>query len=147
MAALEEQIGLSIGFREHLHPVDLEDAKLLASISDRLAHLLALVLRFQEDETPFSSANEPGVGFNSPGFANFVLSEIEPGMNLAALPATSDPKLGDIVEYEGGFALFLLQDADAQPFVIGMTPAGIASLEPDFGVPRSGARSTGLLDQ
>jgi septal ring factor EnvC (AmiA/AmiB activator) len=145
MAALEEQIGLSVAFSEHLHPVDLEDAKLLSSRSDRLATLLERILQLQQEGTKFKSANELGVGFNSPGFANFILGEVDQGKTLGSLPQTSNPQLGDILQYEGGFAMFLLEDAEAKPFVIGMTPAGIAALEPDFGVPRTGALSTGIV--
>jgi hypothetical protein len=147
VGTLAEHIGLSIALEEHLHPVDIEDAKKLAASSDRLARLLSRVLELQKQETRFSSANKPGIGFNSPGFTGYVLGRIVRGRTLKSLPPTDTPRLGDIIRYENGFTMFLLEDAKGAPFVIGMTPVGIAALEPDFGVPRTGALSTGILPQ
>jgi len=147
VAALEEHIGLSVALERHAHPVDAEDVKTLADSSDRLGRLLSRVLELREQKTPFNSANKPGIGFNSPGFTGYVLGRVARGKTLKSLPATDTPRLGDIIRYENGLAMFLLQDAKGRPFVIGMTPVGIAALEPDFGVPRVGALATGIFQE
>ena len=147
VAALKEHIGLSVALSKHLHVVGAEDAEKLADSSDRLARLLSRVLDMQEQNTRFSSANKPSVGFNSPGFTGYVLGRVVRGKSLKSLPATETPQLGDIIRYENGLDMFLLQDADGKAFVIGMTPVGIAALEPDFGVPRAGALATGIFQQ
>jgi hypothetical protein len=147
VAALKEHIGLSVALSKHLHVVGAEDAEKLADSSDRLARLLSRVLDMQEQNTRFSSANKPSVGFNSPGFTSYVLGRVVRGKSLKSLPATETPQLGDIIRYENGLDMFLLQDAEGKAFVIGMTPVGIAALEPDFGVPRAGALSTGIFQQ
>lgn len=147
VAALKEHIGLSVALSKHLHPVGAEDAEKLADSSDRLARLLSRVLDMQEQNTRFSSANKPNVGFNSPGFTGYVLGRVVRGKSLASLPETDKPQLGDIIRYENGLDMFLFEDAEGQPFVIGMTPVGIAALEPDFGVPRAGALATGIFQQ
>jgi hypothetical protein len=147
VAALTEHIGLSVALSEHLHPVTEADAEKLADSSDRLGRLLTRVLDMQEQNTRFSSANKPSVGFNSPGFTGYVLGRVVRGKSLKSLPATDTPQLGDIIRYQNGFDMFLLEDAEGTPFVIGMTPVGIAALEPDFGVPRAGALATGIFQQ
>jgi len=147
VAALQEHIGLTVALSRHLHPVGAEDAEKLADSSDRLARLLSRVLDMQERNTRFSGANKPSVGFNSSGFTGYVLGRVVRGKSLKSLPETETPQLGDIIRYENGFDMFLLQDSEGAPFVIGMTPVGIAALEPDFGVPRAGALATGILQQ
>jgi hypothetical protein len=147
VAVLQEHIGLSVALSEHLRPVTKEDAESLAGSSDQLGKLLARVLDLQSRNTRFSSANKPGVGFNSPGFTGYVLGRVVRGKSMAGLPETDTPGLGDIIRYQNGFDMFLLEDARGEPFVIGMTPVGIAALEPDFGVPRAGALSTGIVPQ
>ncbi len=145
--ALDEHIGLSAAFEKHLHPAAPEDAKALAGTSARLGRLLSRILDLQKQVTRFSSVNKSGVGFNSPGFAGYILGRTMRGKTLESLPPTDAPKLGDIIRYQNGLAMFLLQDAEGQPFVIGMTPVGIAAFEPDFGVPRIGALATGIVAQ
>lgn len=147
VAALKEHIGLSVALSKHLHPVGAEDAEKLADSSDRLARLLSRVLDMQEQNTRFSTVNKPDVGFNSPGFTGYVLGRVVRGKSLKSLPETETPQLGDIIRYENGLDMFLLEDANGKAFVIGMTPVGIAALEPDFGVPRAGALSTGIFQQ
>ena len=147
VASLKEHIGLTVALAQHLHPVTPADAESLADSSDQLARLLSRVLDLQSRNTRFSSVNKPDVGFNSPGFTGYVLGRVARGKSMASLPETETPRLGDIIRYQNGFDMFLLQDAQGEPFVIGMTPVGIAALAPDFGVPRAGALSTGILPQ
>ena len=47
------------------------------------------------------------------------------------MPATG-PTVGSVVFYKTGYTMFYFLDTYQKPFVIGMTPLGIASLEPDF---------------
>lgn len=145
IARLLDHIGLTVALSRHLHPVGLEDAEKLADSSVRLGNLLGRVLDMRSQNTRFSTANKPGVGFNSPGFTGHVLGRVARGKTVKSLPETDTPQLGDIIRYRNGFDMFLLQDARGEHFVIGMTPVGIAALSPDFGVPRAGALATGIL--
>lgn len=144
LAELSEQIKLSVDYAQHLHPVDWQDAKELYSTSDRIGAVLDRILAHRQDGLRFSIANSPDKGFTSPGFANYVLGEV--GLPpLGELKKADAPALGDIVLYDGGFALFYFKDHKGKPFVIGMTPVGIAALDPDFGVPQAGVRATGIM--
>jgi hypothetical protein len=152
LAALAEEIRSSTDYAQHLHPVDWEDAKYLYGTSNQLGGLLEKILQLKDRKVPFNLANTVERGFTSPGFAAYVLGEVgvvRSGATLASaletLPKTDTPKPGDLVLYRGGFAMFYLEDHMRHPFVIGMTPAGIAALQPDFGVPREDVRQTGIL--
>jgi len=147
VAALQDHIGLTVALSKHLHPVGDADAERLADSSDRLGRLLSRVLEMRAQNIRFSSVNRPDEGFNSPGFTGYVLGRVARGKSLTSLPETDTPQLGDIIRYQNGFDMFLLQDAQGAPFVIGMTPVGIAALEPDFGVARAGALATGIFQQ
>ncbi|MDF1515536.1 MAG: hypothetical protein P1S60_17135 [Anaerolineae bacterium] len=84
----------------------------------------------------------PDEGFDSPGFAAFVL-EYNDRLTLddpadrtnlpGLLPArTTTPQMGDIIFYEGGYAMFYFVDVNGVPFVVGMTSRGVLVLAPDF---------------
>ena len=114
--------------------------------------MLEKILQFKQRKLPFNLANQVDQGFTSPGFAAYILGQMgvaPQGATLqsaiAGLPRTDRPELGDLVLYRGGFAMFYLEDHMQHPFVIGMTPAGIAALQPDFGVPKEEIRRTGIL--
>lgn len=152
LAALAAQIRTSTDYAQHLHPVGWEDAKYLYGSSNRLADLLDKILRLREKKVPFNLDNTVEKGFTSPGFAAYILEQLAvvppgtpPQRAIEGLPKADTPKLGDLVLYRGGFAMFYLEDHQRNPFVIGMTPAGIAALQPDFGVPREDVRRTGIL--
>ena len=147
VARLLDHIGLTVALSRHVLSVTADDARMLAGNSDRLGSLLERVLDMQSRNTRFSSANKPDVGFNSPGFAGYVLGRVTRGKAVKSLPETDTPQLGDIIRYQNGFDMFLLEDAEGERFVIGMTPIGIAALSPDFGVPRASAFATGILPQ
>jgi cell wall-associated NlpC family hydrolase len=150
--ALEEKIRSSTDYAQHLHHVGWEEAKYLYGTSNRLGALLEKILALRDRKVPFNLANTVEQGFTSPGFAAYILGQLNivpPGTSqqtaIERLPRTDMPKPGDLVLYRGGFAMFYFEDHQRRPFVIGMTPAGIAALQPDFGVPRVEVRRTGIL--
>src|SRR5205814_2106342 len=51
------------------------------------------------------------------------------------LPPTTQPRTGDLVFYPAGYAMFYVADPREGPFVLGMTPFGIAALKSDFAKP------------
>ncbi len=57
--------------------------------------------------------------FNSPGFTGYVLGRVVRGKSLKSLAEEQDAQLGDIIRYENGFDMFLLQDTEGEPFVAG----------------------------
>jgi hypothetical protein len=48
------------------------------------------------------------------------------------MPQDPQPRIGDLAFYPSGYVLFYFLDRSDRPFVIGMTPFGIAALEPGF---------------
>ncbi|WP_346854740.1 hypothetical protein [uncultured Draconibacterium sp.] len=84
--------------------------------------------------------NSPELGFDSPSFASFVINRhsktrIDANERYKLrelLPSTQDPKVGDVVFYEHGYAMLYFEYRN-EPFVVGMTPLGLASLQFDFG--------------
>ncbi|WP_297090189.1 hypothetical protein [uncultured Draconibacterium sp.] len=89
--------------------------------------------------------SSPEDGFDSPSFASFMINRhsaitVEAANRYQlrdALPKTETPRVGDIVFYEHGYAMFYFEYRN-KPFVIGMTPLGLASLTYDFGPKRLG---------
>ncbi len=84
--------------------------------------------------------NSPEQGFDSPSFAAYIINKYSK-TNISAgeryklkeiLPATTNPKVGDVVFYEQGYAMIYFEYRN-QPFVVGMTPIGLASLTLEFG--------------
>ena len=78
-------------------------------------------------------------GFNSPNFTVYVLQHFglvsdNYGADSAPwqiLTPVSEPALGDIVYYEGGYSMFYFE-INSDKFVIGMTPLGIIAQQVDF---------------
>lgn len=130
-----------------------EEVKILASKSDQVANLLARILEFRDEGIGWSSSNTLEKGFNSPNFAGFVLQElgyaptdVTPYQALTSLPQDNgEPKLGDVVMYDGGFAMFFFRDREDEEFVAGMTFEGIIALKVDFGAERLGVIRTGVF--
>lgn len=84
--------------------------------------------------------NSPDQGFDSPSFATYIINKYSK-TNVATneryrlkeiLPSTTKPKVGDLVFYEQGYAMMYFEYRN-QPFVVGMTPIGLASLTLEFG--------------
>ena len=141
------------------HPVDPVDLKMIFSRFPKQARALELMLEMQQRDVGWHLGGQtPEVGFDSPSFAAFVLQELESlvlGSNpqdtlltrsrqlFSQLEPLDQPSVGNLVFYPAGYALFYFLDHDNKPFVIGMTPAGIVALEPDFAKP-VGYRKSGL---
>lgn len=137
-------------------PMGFADLKYVASTDIQAGRILEVVLRLKERDVKWRlGGRSPREGFDSPGFAAFVLRDLgllpgvqggppggeggppalrtDPGGWLHKhLPAVEQPRPGDLVFYESGYAMFYFRKPGAQPFVIGMTPFGITSLVPDF---------------
>lgn len=143
-ARLEEATDLS----RYVHPIDLVDMKIIYSRYPREARILTQIWFLRDRGVRWRLGGQsPAEGFDSPSFAAFILRElnlpggdVRPGESILAtsrrllerLPPTSRPRVGDLVFYPGGYALFYFVDRREQPFVIGMTPSGITALKPDF---------------
>ena len=70
---------------------------------------------------------------------------IKPVEALRSLPYDDgEPKPGDIVRYDGGYAMFHLLDQKNKPIVMGMTYHGIVVLDADFGADRLHVIRTGI---
>lgn len=150
LRGVQRQLRRSSDFATHVYRLDWSDVKLLASQSPELARLL-LAIRARRG-VPFDLSNTPERGFSSPGFAAHILQQLgrlpgdgDPSEALSRLPsARGSPAPGDIVRYETGYAMFFFRDRSGRPFVVGMTPVGIAALRPNFGPKRQEVLRTGL---
>lgn len=98
------------------------------------------------------NGTSPNEGFDSPGFAAYMLNEYrDQAFILSIMPPipsnpTQDdlqkllgleidlqpPGIGDMVYYEAGYTMFYFKDEQGEPYVIGMTPLGILALKADF---------------
>ena len=89
--------------------------------------------------------NSPESGFDSPSFASFMMNQYSKTKVQAQnryqlqneLIESTSPEVGDIVFYEHGYAMFYFEYRNT-PFVVGMTPLGLSSLQYDFGPKRLG---------
>jgi len=128
-------------------PVSMDDVKRVASRDPRAAGVLKRVLDMRRAGVGwYLGGRKPEEGFDSPGFAAFVLGELlliprspadrerELGTWLREqLREVPEPRNGDLVFYKSGYAMFYYDPAGDSPFVIGMTPFGITALRPEFG--------------
>jgi outer membrane murein-binding lipoprotein Lpp len=144
--ALSEAMNLSRAVR----PLDSVNAKELASRFPGSESLLQDLLAFRQRRIKWKPGGQsPQEGFDSAGFAMFMLRqkrvsgiELKPGESLSdasrslydKLPSTAQPGTGDLVFYPAGYAMFYFADPQG-PFVLGMTPFGIAALKSDFAKP------------
>jgi len=131
---------------KHERPLDMDDVKSVASRSPEAGRILELVLDMRQAGVGWHLGGaKPEVGFDSPGFALFVIRRLDlsgaappaavsdPGNWLrSSLPEISRPRSGDLVLYNSGYAMFYFEKPGREPFVVGMTPFGITALKPDF---------------
>ncbi len=152
LAVVQENLRRTSQFTQHVYQFNWAEAKALASQIPRGGELLMRIDEYRRQGIGWGWENTRDKGFVSPGFAGFILQEMQvvPGElspidALFTLPLTNQqPRPGDVVVYDAGFAMFYFQDRDGKEFVIGMTLIGILALSYDFGVPRVGVRRTGL---
>lgn len=138
-------------FQKFIHPIDFVDMKHISSRYPNQARALKLILDLRgQNVSWYLGGVSPNVGFDSPTFALYILSElnlpgrkITPGPSLLKtsrklfeiLPQASQPEVGDLTFYPSGYVMFYFQDKNNRPFVIGMTPFGILALDPEYAKP------------
>ncbi len=139
---LQIQLENSVNFVTHVHQIDWVTAKSLASGFAQQARLLELILQMKKDNIKWKLGSiNPSVGFDSPSFATYFINQFS---NTKIGPTNryklrgnitpiSSPDIGDLIFYEGGYTMFYFRDHLNRPFCIGMTPAGIISVEINFG--------------
>ena len=147
----EQRLQQTLDLDRFRHPVDFVDLKVIFSRHPKEARRLEMIMSLRERGVRWRLGGQTiDEGFDSPGFAAFVLQEsgLPSGFDwdahglipasrelYALLRATDGPRVGDLVFYPAGYALFYFLDQDNKPFVIGMTPQGIVALNPDFSEP------------
>jgi len=144
--ALSEAVNLSRGVRT----LDYVNAKELASRFPGSESLLLDIVDLRQRRIKWKPGGQsPQEGFDSPSFAMYILRqkraagiEVRPESLSEAsrslydkLPPTTQPRTGDLVFYPAGYAMFYFADPREGPFVLGMTPFGIAALKSDFAKP------------
>lgn len=155
MQQVTRDVRAATDLENHKRPVTPRDLRAIARRSKPLGTLIQQISLYRSQHVSWGigkDADNPAEGFTSPAFAGFVLQRMgvldtgqPPVEALATLPQDDgEPRPGDIALYEGGFALFHLEDARKKPFVTGMTFHGVVSLEPDFGATRTGVIRTGI---
>ncbi len=141
---LEVRIQETMVFDRNRYQMDWTNAKsLLSSVySSRQERLILDIIRMKMDGVSWKlNGYSPETGFDSPGFAAWLLNKneilpIEPSRRYRLpemLPETDNPQIGDLIFYDSGYAMFYFRDRYGHPFCIGMTPLGIAALEINFG--------------
>ena len=144
------QVGVKI-LAEHLYKLFALDLSVVSARHPREARVLGRILELRQQGVRwYPLGQSPEEGFDSAGFAAFILRELkvpageaQQGENLFGtisriwkqLPQISQPRIGDLVFYPNGYVLFQFEDQFRRPFVIGMTPFGIVGLDPHFAKP------------
>ncbi|MBN2351783.1 MAG: hypothetical protein JXD23_04365 [Spirochaetales bacterium] len=139
---LKKELKASVNYVQHLSPVTWVDSKKLAFRDPTPFELFELIRHLGEKDLTWDIKNlPPGKGFNSPGFAAYVLDRM--GVKVPANATSeqllkftqpvSSPMTGDLAFYDGGFVMFYFKKTKGVPFCIGMTPVGVISLEVNFG--------------
>jgi len=145
--ALSEAVNLSRAVRT----LDYANAKEFASRFPGSESLVMDLLDLRQRRIKWKHGGQTiQEGFDSPTFALYILKqkrasgiEVRPGDSLSdashslydKLPPTNQPHNGDLVFFPAGYAMFYFMDPREGPFVLGMTPFGIAALKPDFAKP------------
>jgi cell wall-associated NlpC family hydrolase len=140
ISELKRQLSATTDLSRFVHPVDFVDWKGLASQNPAENRVLERILDLRRRRVGWLlGGTRPEEGFDSPSFAAYVLQSVLRGGQdrassnlLSTLPPANEPRVGDLVFYPGGYALFFFLDHHNKPFVIGMTPQGIVALEPTF---------------
>ena len=139
---LQVQLENSTNFVKYIHEIDWMDAKKLASQFPKQARLLELILDMKREKIKWKLGSiNPNVGFDSPSFATYFINhyaktniDINKRYNLINnITPKNSPEIGDLIFYDGGYTMFYFKDSQNRPFCIGMTPAGIISVDIHFG--------------
>jgi outer membrane murein-binding lipoprotein Lpp len=146
--ALSEAVNLSRAVRT----LDYANAKEFASRFPGSESLVMDLLDLRQRRIKWKHGGQTvQEGFDSPTFALYMLKqkraasgiELRPGDSASdvsrslydKLQPTTQPHNGDLVFYPAGYAMFYFTDPREGPFVLGMTPFGIAALKSDFAKP------------
>src|SRR5215831_10308794 len=151
LAEVQKSLSEAVNLSRSVRPLDYGNAKELASRFPGSESLLLDLLELRQRRTKWKPGGQSAQeGFDSPAFAMYVLRqkhasgiEPKPGESLSdasrsmyeKLAPTTQPKTGDLVFYPAGYAMFYFADPREGPFVLGMTPFGIAALKSDFAKP------------
>ena len=143
LAEMRKVMELAINYKDKRHSFNFSIDKELFSVYPKQTRLLSEMRELIDDEKVkwHLGGNSLEKGFDSPSFATYMinkfaktniennerykLKEVLPNLN-------SSPEVGDLVFYEHGYAMFYFKYR-GKPFVVGMTPIGLASLTLDFG--------------
>ncbi|MHC4946810.1 MAG: zinc ribbon domain-containing protein [Planctomycetota bacterium] len=138
VARLESQIRDASSLVKFFHRIDLPELKGMQFGPDQRAGEILLRIHELDQRGVGWSAKEQSerVGFNSPSFASHVLRSIGLHVSVQDLEVVDEPRPGDLLVYPSGYYMFYFLDSDREPYVVGMTPFGIASLKIDFAEPR-----------
>jgi hypothetical protein len=140
---LETRIKETTVFDRNRYQMNWDNAKmLLSSANPKQERLIIDIIEMKYSGVGWKlNGYSPEAGFDSPSFAAWLLNKnglvrIEPSQRYRLpeiLPETDNPRTGDLVFYDSGYAMFYFRDRNGHPFCIGMTPLGIAALEINFG--------------
>lgn len=134
VAELQRKLDQIYDFAPHIVPLDEVDEKMAyGAIGEPGFQIFSRAIRDSNRKLAFTSADDPNVGFTSPGYAQYLLRMIAPDRSLSNLkPRKGAPKNGDIISYQPAYYMFYFS-IPGKEFVIGMTPEGVLALDPDFG--------------
>jgi len=151
LAEAQKTLSEAVNLSRALRSIDYVNAKELASRFPGSESLLLELLDPRQRRIKWKVGGQsPQEGFDSSSFAMYILRqkrapgiELRPGESLSEasrslydkLPATTQPRTGDLVFYPAGYAMFYFADPREGPFVLGMTPFGITALKSDFAKP------------
>lgn len=150
MGNFHAQLWMPADTARKVHPIEVSDIEELSHKAGSRAELLPAIYALQQRDVVWRiGGTQPNQGFDSPSFVMFVLENqsLVPQGTMARithdvggeqrflrtiLKTESHPNVGDVVFYATGFTMFYYKDHLGRPFVVGMTPCGILSLDPDF---------------
>jgi len=151
LAETQKTLSEAVNLSRAVRTIDYVNAKELASRFPGSETLLLDILDLRQRRIKWKLGGQtPQEGFDSPSFATFILKqkrasglELKSGESVLdasrdlynRLPATNQPKTGDLAFYPAGYAMFYFQDQREGNFVLGMTPFGITALKADFAKP------------
>ena len=144
----QEELNRATDLLRYNHPIDYADLKGLAVGSGRSFPVLERALQLRQRNVKFKlGGRTPEEGFDSVTFADYVLrSALRRGADRGTGPVVwadfkkvDQPQVGDLAFYAPSYSMLYFKDLRGNPFVIGMTPLGVASLKPDF-APSQGYR-------